>query len=145
LLALACSKDKPETKPSIKIKSISGNIVPVNGRLQIDLEFNDKEGDVSDSLYVRKIRLNTIPPVSGITVRDSFYLLVPDFPAKSTGEISLSLDYQNHLISAAQAPDNPAVPGEKVSDTLILRFALQDKAGHTSDTLETGQIIILRN
>lgn len=144
LLVLACGKDKPETKPSIKIKSVSGNIVPPSGGLQITLEFNDKEGDVNDSLFVKKLRLNTIPPVSGITIRDSFWLMIPDFPAKSTGEIILNLDYQNHLISAAQAPADPNDPTKNISDTLIIRFALQDKAGNTSDTVQTEKIVIMR-
>ncbi len=43
LLVLACGKDKPATKPSIKITSVSGNIVPPSGGLSITLEFNDKE------------------------------------------------------------------------------------------------------
>lgn len=144
LLLLACGKDKPATKPSIKITWVSGDVVPVGGSLGITLEFNDKEGDVNDSLYVRKIRLNTIPPVSGITIRDSFYIMIPDFPEKSTGEIMLNLDYQNHLISAQDAPHDPADPTKKISDTLIFRFALQDKGGHTSDTVETGKIVVMR-
>ncbi len=144
LLVLACGKDKPATKPSIKIISVSGNIVPPSGGLQITLEFNDKEGDVNDSLFVKKLRLNTIPPVSGITIRDSFWLMIPDFPAKSTGEIILNLDYQNHLISAAQAPTDPTDPTKKISDTLIFRFALQDKGGNTSDTVNTEKIVIMR-
>ncbi|WP_162915700.1 hypothetical protein [Paraflavitalea soli] len=144
LLVLACGKDKPATKPSIKIKSVSGNIVPPSGGLQITLEFSDKEGDVNDSLFVKKIRLNTIPPVSGTTIRDSFWLMIPDFPAKSNGEIILNLDYQNHLISAAQAPNDPNDPTKKISDTIIMRFALQDKGGNTSDTVNTDKIVIMR-
>jgi hypothetical protein len=144
LLVLACGKDKPATKPSIKIKSISGDIVPVSGNLRITLEFNDKEGDVNDSLFVKKIRLNTIPPISGITIRDSFWIQIPDFPAKSTGEILLDLEYQNYLISAAQAPNDPTDPTKKISDTLIFRFALQDRGGNTSDTINTDKIVIMR-
>lgn len=146
LLILACGKDKPATKPSIKIKSVSGDVVPVNGNLLFTLEFTDKEGDVNDSLYVRKIRTNTIPPVSGITVRDSFYIIIPDFPSKANGEILLNFDYQNYLISAQEAPDDPnnPDPAVKIADTLIFRFALQDKAGHTSDTVQTEKIVIMR-
>jgi hypothetical protein len=144
LLVLACGKDKPATKPSIKIKSISGDIVPVGGNLRITLEFDDKEGDVNDSLFMGKIRLNTIPPVSGITIRDTLYIQIPNFPAKSSGEILLDLDYQNYLISASEAPPDPANPGQKISDTLILKFALQDRAGHTSDTISTEKIVIMR-
>lgn len=145
LLMLACGKDKPETKPSIKITSVSGNIVPVGSNLAITLEFNDKEGDVNDTLFVWKPRLNTIPPVSGVTLRDSFPIRIPDFPSKSTGEILLDLDYNSYLVSAQSAPDDPNNPGQKISDTVLFRFVLKDRAGNTSDTVQTDQIVILRN
>lgn len=146
LLALACSKDKPETKPSIKIKSIGPDIVPIGGNLQVTLEFADKEGDINeDSLFVKKIRTNTIPPVSGITVRDSFWIVMPDFPAKATGEILLNLTYED-LKAASQAPSDPNNPDPdvRISDSLIFRFAIQDRAGNTSDTISSKEIVILR-
>lgn len=151
LLMLACGKDKPASKPSIKITSVGGNIVPVGSDLRLTLEFSDKEGDVNDTLFVWKPRLNTIPPVNGITLRDSFPLKIPDFPAKSTGEILLNLEYQNHLISAQEAPNDPNDPNpdptlrKKISDTVIFRFVLKDRAGNTSDTVQTDKIVILRN
>lgn len=143
LLMLACGKDKPETKPSIKITSVSGNIVPVSSSLAITLEFNDKEGDVNDTLFVWKPRLNTIPPVSGITLRDSFPIRIPDFPSKSTGEILLNLEYDSYLVSAQTPPVDP-VTGENIADTVLFRFVLKDRAGNTSDTVQTDKIVILR-
>lgn len=146
LLALACGKDKLETKPSIKITSVSGNVVPVGGGLNITLEFNDKEGDVNDTLFVWKPRLNIIPGEFGNkTLRDSFPLPIPDFPAKSTGEILLNLEYNNHLVSAEVPPKDPNDPTKKVSDTVIFRFVLKDRAGNTSDTVQTDKIVVMRN
>jgi hypothetical protein len=77
------------------------------------------------------------------TIRDSFALKVPDFPHNSKGEIKLTLDYNNYLISAINPPTsgNPPVPNP---DTLMIRFALKDKANHISDTVETGPIIVIR-
>jgi hypothetical protein len=141
LLVLACGKDKLETKPSIKIKSMSGNIVPVNGSLEIVLEFNDKEGDVDDSLFVRRLRLNTLGAIRGERLIDSFYLMVPAFNKKSTGEIILNLKYNFHLKDAIEAPK---VNGVEVADSIMFRFALQDKGGNTSDTLNTEQIVVER-
>ena len=55
---VACNKDKFQTKPQIKIKSVTPNIVPVNGTLSVILQFTDKQGDVSDSIIVVRERTN---------------------------------------------------------------------------------------
>lgn len=141
LLALACGKDKPETKPSIEIKSVSGNVVPVGSDLQIVLEFNDKEGDVDDSLFVRRVRLNTMGAVRGERLIDSFYLMIPAFNQKSTGEIILNLQYNFHLKDAIEAQK---INDKEIADSVLFRFALQDKGGHTSDTVSTEQIVVER-
>jgi hypothetical protein len=52
LLALACNKDKFQTKPTISIKSMNTEFVPLNGTLVITLECTDKEGDVQDSVII---------------------------------------------------------------------------------------------
>lgn len=133
---VACSKDGSNSKPSIELVSISSNVVPVNGSLQINLEYSDKEGDVSDSLFVKKIRLNQ--KTAPLTLRDSFRLVIPSFTPRSKGVLQLDLDYQNYLISAAN-PGNPPEP-----DTVIFKFNLRDKAKNISDTLVTEPIIIIR-
>jgi hypothetical protein len=142
LLALACGKDKPGTTPTIKIKSVSAEVVPINGILEVTLEFTDKEGDISDSLFMGKKRVNIIPAVSGILVRDSLFFNVPPYSNKARGEITLHLQYQNHLI-AAETPPKDALD-QNIADTIVLRFALQDKAKHTSDTVSTNKIVIIR-
>ncbi len=142
VLAVACSKDKFETKPSLKIKSINGNLIPPgqNSGLVVTFEFTDKEGDVDDTLYVKKIRINQRQVA---TLRDSFKLKVPDFPHNTSGEIKLYMDYQNYLISAISPPTtgNPPVAEP---DTLMIRFALKDKANNISDTVQTGPIVVIR-
>ena len=140
LIISACNKDKFQTRPSLKLKSLSGNLVPINGGLVVELEFTDKEGDVNDTLYVRKIRVNQkqVP-----TIRDSFKLKVPDFPKNMKGVIRLQMDYQNYMISA-QSPPICCNPPQAEPDTLILKFALKDKANNISDTVTTGKIVVIR-
>ena len=139
LLFVACGKDKFETRPTIEIKSISPNPVPINFPLVIDLEYTDKEGDIADSLFVRKIRINQ--KKVGLTLRDSFYLQLPgDAPEKNKGTIRLTLDYQNYVISA----QNPGAPPNAAPDSLIFRFALRDKAKNTSDTVDSELIVVER-
>src|SRR5438552_14491297 len=98
---VACNKDKYNTKPSLSLKSISTHVVPVNGNLIVDFEFTDKEGDVSNKLFLKKIR-NNKRQVS--TIRDTITLDVPSFPKHLQGVIEANLSYQGYLISAQNPP-----------------------------------------
>jgi len=138
LLFPGCSKDKYQTTPSLEIKSITPNPVPLNGTLTIDLNYTDKEGDIGDSIYVKKIRVNQKKLA---TVRDSFYLGFPgDVPDKTKGTIRLTLDYNTYVISA----NNPGSPPNAAPDSLIFRIAIMDKGKHWSDTTESGVVVVER-
>ncbi|MBI5858648.1 MAG: hypothetical protein HZB42_13500 [Sphingobacteriales bacterium] len=141
VLILACNKDKFQTKPSISIKSISTDKVPLNSNLVITLECTDKEGDVQDSVIVIKNRLNkrVVP-----TVRDTLRYTFPFFPVHNTTEIVLTMNYQD-ILSASNPPFIPgSTPPTRELDTLILKLAVRDNAGHTSDTITTKQIYVVR-
>ncbi len=140
MIALACNKDKFQTKPTLKFKSENGNLIPINAAYIVEFDFTDKEGDVSDTLYVRKYRINTLQVP---TLRDSFKLKVPEFPQNTQGVIKLQMDYQNYLISA-QNPPNTGNPPHPEPDTLMIKFALKDKANNISDTVTTGPIVVIR-
>jgi hypothetical protein len=141
-LMIACSKGKLTTTPKLELKSLSTKIVPVNGSLTVVLKFKDKEGDISDTFYVKKIRLNRRVVT---TVRDSFYYKVPDVPAKTyRGEFQIDMDYQT-ILSAISPPVIPGSnPPQREPDTLMLKFATKDKGNHVSDTLIIPQIIVIR-
>ena len=138
---IACNKDKFQTKPTISIKSINTEVVPQNGTFIITLECTDKEGDVEDSLILIKKRLNKRVVT---TVRDTLRFKIPTFPANSRTEIEAVLDYQN-ILSALNPPNIPGSnPIQRELDTLVLRMAVRDKAGNTSDTVESRQIYVIR-
>lgn len=138
---IACNKDKFQTKPTISIKSINTEVVPQNGTFVITLECTDKEGDVEDSLILIKKRLNRRVVT---TVRDTLRFKIPTFPANSRTEIQAVLDYQN-ILSALNPPNIPGSnPLQRELDTLVLRLAVRDKAGNTSDTVESRQIYVIR-
>ncbi len=138
---IACNKDKLETTPSLKLRSINSSVIPIGGNLNIQFDFTDKEGDISDTIFVRKIRINKIVVP---TLRDSFVLQVPAFPDRSKGIIELQLKYQNHLVSAINPPSSGGTPPNLHDDTLIFKFALRDKGKHVSDTVTTDPIVIVR-
>ncbi|MFZ1264201.1 MAG: hypothetical protein WAT34_11905 [Chitinophagaceae bacterium] len=138
---LACNKDKFLTKPTIKIKSINSDFIPLNGTLLLSLECTDKEGDVRDSVIIIKQRQNLrVRP----TIRDTIRFPFPVFPVNTRTEIQVSLDYQN-ILSASNPPFIPGSnPPQRELDTLILRLAVRDKAGNTSDTINSPRIIVFR-
>ena len=139
ILFVACSKDKFESKPTIEIKSIGPNPVYLNAPLTIELEYTDKEGDIADSIFVRKVRINQKKVAK--TLRDSFWLQLPgDAPKKSKGTIKLTLEYQNYVISA----ENPGNSPNAAPDSLIFRFNLQDKAKNRSDSIESELSVVER-
>jgi hypothetical protein len=141
IIAVACNKDKFLTTPTIKIKSLNTEYVPLNGNLIITLECTDKEGDVQDSVIIIKRRLNrrVVP-----TLRDTLRYKFPDFPNTPRTEVIATLDYQT-ILSAQNPPNIPGSnPPQKELDTLILKMAVRDRAGHTSDTITSKQVIVFR-
>jgi hypothetical protein len=140
MIAAACNKDKFQTKPTLKFKSENGNLIPINAAYIVEFDFTDKEGDVNDTLYVRKFRINQLQVP---TLRDSFKLQVPDFPENNQGVIKVQMDYQNYLISA-QNPPNTGNPPHPEPDTLMIKFVLKDKGNNLSDTVTTGPIVVIR-
>lgn len=136
----ACKKDKFQTKPSLTLKSMNGNVVPINGALQLDFEYTDKEGDVSNVLFLSKVRTNKLKTK---TLRDTIAMTVPEFPNKNQGTLQVTLEYQGYLISAENPPKDPVTGGSQ-ADTLLLKFVLRDRANNVSDTVTAGPVIVLR-
>ena len=141
VVAAACGKDKFQTKPTVSIKSYNTKIVPANGTLRVILEVTDKEGDAQDSVIIIKNRLNRRVVA---TIRDTIRYKFPTFPKTTKIQAEATLDYQT-ILSAINPPTIPGSnPLQKEPDTLKLKFAVRDNAGHTSDTVTSQQIIVIR-
>src|SRR3954470_5347338 len=80
----ACSKNAYNTKPTLKLNSVNTSVVPFNGTLIVNMQVTDKEGDVTDTLFIKKIRLNKRATV---TIRDSFAIKIPNAPNSADGTI----------------------------------------------------------
>ena len=139
-LAIACDKNTFNTKPSLKLISNSSKIIPVNGGLSLQFEFTDKEGDISDTLFFRRIRTNkrttTVKP-------DSLRFAIPKVSTLRKGIIEVDLTYQNYLVAALQPP-LVGSPPKAESDSITLKFALRDKAKNISDTITIENIVVIR-
>ena len=141
LILFACSKDKFQTKPQLKLKSLSTTRVAPAGNLRVLLECTDKEGDVDDSLLVVRERLNKR---GFLRLAPSPYK-IPEFPNSAKAEFEITLNYQFGLVFGIPPIRIPGSVGFiNEPDTLNLKIVARDKAGNKSDTLLISNIIVVR-
>jgi len=136
---IACDKDKFQTVPQLTLRSISPEVVGVGNNLQINVEYTDKEGDVSDSLFIIRQRLNKKRPV---TSAESPYD-IPTFPTMGKGEFEITLGYYTHLTFNLTPIPIPGMSKNEI-DTLRLKIVAKDKAGNKSDTLVVDNVYVIR-
>lgn len=139
-LLFACNKDTYKTKPSLKITNQNTNVVGRHQSLVIEMEFTDKQGDVSHGvLYYYPNRLNQRPLGAGDGLP---YEVLPDtvptYPEnwqKGTLQMTMSYDYLHRNTDTAHFPN----------DTIQVQFWLKDRGENVSDTVITSQVVVLTN
>ena len=139
---IACDKDEFQTKPQIKIISVSNAVLPkpTTGPTYttVLLEFTDKEGDVDSSIVFARQRLNR----RNVTPIQSEKFIVPEFPDKQRGEIELTLSGTIQLSKNFTPLRIPGTADQFEPDTIRLSFVLADKKGNRSDTASTTVEVI---
>lgn len=122
-----CGKDKFDTVPKLEFTEVNTTELRIRGILQFTLSFSDKEGDISNNIYVEK----TSPECPGFDFTENY--TVPDFPATNNqkGEIIIYYEY------------NDIAPKCSKDETATFRFVLEDKAGNVSDTISSPPINII--
>ena len=133
----ACSKDKFETKPQIKINEFGPSEVVKGQLIQLRATVTDKEGDIQDSLYVVRKRYNITSGVllNNDTIRYSLKTL--GAPTKTETEIQVSFLYGE--LQPNVAPIENLVP---VDRGYTLGLVIIDKAGNRSEYVESDKIIL---
>jgi len=141
---ISCDKGKFETVPQLTLKSRSPEKEPVevNDPLRLNIEYTDKEGDVSDTVFIVRQRLNVRGP---LLLPPSPYD-IPEFPHTDKGEFEITLLYQRDLIFNITPPIRiPGTnPAKYETDTLRLKIVAKDKAGNKSDTLVVDNVYVMR-
>lgn len=130
---IACGKDSFETKPQIEIESYNTKTLPPNADLVINLKFTDKEGDLGKGQFTYEpVRLNRrgLPP--SVPGYSPVNLPIPDFNDHNKGEFELKMQWKFLHKS------------DQENDTIRLKFVAMDRAGNISDTVESDQVVILR-
>jgi hypothetical protein len=131
---ISCTKNKFSSTPKLTYKSVNTDVLDRGQIISFKLSYTDAEGDLQDTIFVQKVE-----PTCALSGFTSKYVM-PAFPVtpNSEGEITVSFGYNvdNYpLIKAPQCGRN---------DTCYFRFMLKDKAQHKSDTVNSGQIIIIK-
>ena len=124
----SCNKDKFDTKPSLKFKSVNTTVLNQGQSLVFDLSFTDAEGDLTDTMFITKYEPNC--SASGFNAKYP----VPPFPTgkNQKGDVVVTFDYNG--VSPKCFPRN---------DTAVFKFVLKDKAQNVSDTVTSPAIIII--
>jgi len=131
ILLIACGKDKYETKPKLEIKDYSSKEIFSGMQLNIRINYFDKEGDLSQAPVIGKLRrLNVFPLPPSLDKVDTIRTNLPEFPKNDNGEITFSLPYDFLKESTTE------------NDTIMFRFSVTDRAGNTSDTVDSAPIVI---
>jgi|SRR6187402_425362 len=140
---ISCDKDKFETKPQLEYLSRNTEVVEVGQDFRLNIEFRDKEGDVSDTLFIVRQRLNKKGPVQ----LPASYYPIPDFPKTDKGEFEITLDYSQQLTAALTAIPIPGTgtPPKKEVDTLRIKIVARDLGGNKSDTLVVDNVYVNRS
>jgi hypothetical protein len=128
----ACEKTSMQSKPVLKINSISSSQISAGDDLQIKLQLSDQEGDFLDTIWFKKTTTRCLR--SNFT--DSSLLQIPtDLPRTKnfSGELVITLNYSVAL-----------QPRCFSSDTAVFSFWMKDEKGNKSDTVKTSSIIISR-
>ena len=133
---VTCSKDTFNTVPSLKFVSVNETVFPQPSQVIFKLEFTDKEGDVSDTVWIQRVSL--VSACETLSFIDSFP--IPDIgqPRNVKGEFDFTFDYppqgQGANLLACSLHD----------DTSYFRFWMHDKAKHISDTVQSPNIVLLQ-
>lgn len=131
-IAVGCKKDVFTDRPYLAFKSISGTVIGPGQTLEINLEFADKDGDLTKdtiwSIYTTKHCVNS-------NRNDS--MLLPTIPPRPYLKGTLTFTY-SYLGSGVQIPQ----PSCNQNDTGYFRFFIRN-GSNRSDTISTPQIVVL--
>lgn len=132
----ACDKNTFNTKPSLKLKSVSTrDVIPANPSsstppLVLTFEYTDAEGDLAGA----RVGVQKIEPECALSnfVDTLSYSISQELPASRDQQADLQVIFTYFQIQ----------PQCNFNDSANFRVWITDRAGNVSDTAETGIIII---
>lgn len=139
---ISCSKDAYNTTPTLKFESVNADIFPQGSVVKFQLQCTDKEGDVVDTIWVQ--RVSKVQACGYLSVTDSF--AIPDFdpPKNVKADFDFTYNYPASGLPGANLSACTNGLSESTTDTSYFRFWMRDQAKHTSDTVQTPDLVFLK-
>lgn len=134
LFLISCNKDKYTTIPQLKFKSSNKKVYQSGDVITFTLSFTDAEGDIQDSLYVEKYEPKCV------NSRFKQLYKIPAFPTGKNQKGEIVVTYGYNVASL------PPILGPQCNrnDTAVFKFVLKDKAKNKSDTVTSGNIVLIK-
>lgn len=134
----SCNKDKYTSKPQLSLKSVNSTTIARGQVLSFNIEFTDKEGDIQDTMWIQKV--SKVCPTNPQANFKHFFQ-VPNFPSNKNLKGNFDINFINNITNSGYYYITGCT---NKTDTTYFRFVLKDKAGHTSDTLVSPNIVLLQ-
>ena len=132
---ITCSKDTYNTKPTLEFESVNATIFPQPSVVRFNLQCTDKEGDVVDTIWVQ--RISKVGNCQSLSRIDSFR--IPDFnPPKN-----VKADFEFVYNYGSIFPPNLGACSQ-FDDTSYFRFWMHDNKDHVSDTVQSPDLVFLK-
>ncbi|MFT4155394.1 hypothetical protein [Parafilimonas sp.] len=132
---VTCSKDTYNTKPTLEFKSVNATVFAQPSVVEFKLQCTDKEGDIVDTIWVQ--RVSKVANCASLSYTDSF--LIPDFDPPKNVKVDFVFTYNYGSVTP------PTLSACSLADdTSYFRFWMNDKANHTSDTVQSPDLVFLK-
>ena len=136
-----CSKDSYNTTPTLKFEGVNGTVFAQPSVVNFKLTCTDKEGDVVDTIWIQ--RVTKIPACSDIARTDSF--AIPEFNPPKNVKAEIDFTYNYPASSQGGASLGGCTNGSaSLDDSCYFRFWIRDKAKHVSDTVQSPDLVLLK-
>jgi hypothetical protein len=137
MLFVSCDKNTFNTKPQLEFKQAESYDVSQGDFLAFRLDVTDKEGDITDSIWIRAFTNRCPNAIVTIPYK------MPDFPEKAELSAEINIRFRVGVIDPTAPIWNLNLcPGV---DTTRFQFWIRDREGNISDTVESDRPVLIRN
>ncbi len=150
LAMVSCGKDVYTTNPHLTFTSVNGTYFPNGALVQFKLNVTDKQGDIQDSIFMKRITF--IPACIGndstgndSTIRGNGFSM-PQFTGNNNINATITMSFTNATedgVNGSISPCTEGTGGEQITDSCYFRFWMKDNAGNISDTVASPTIVLL--
>jgi hypothetical protein len=139
---VACSKDTYNTEPTLEFEEVNGTEFAQPSTITFRLQCTDKEGDVVDTIWVQ--RISKVLACEYLSRVDSFPIPNFDPPKNIKADFYFSYSYPASPLGGATMASCSNTSSISTTDTSYFRFWMRDRAQHQSDTVQSPDIVLLK-